>query len=57
MNDFCMIPEKKDSVSVLVKVYVTLVSLLFHVIVAEVELLQVCIRLKGAVGGSEYGGG
>ena len=55
MNDSCRIPEKGVSIiiPVIMTVYVTLVSVLFQVMVAEVELLQVCIRLKGAVGGSE----
>ena len=53
MNDSCRIPEKGVSIPVLVTVYVTLVSVLSQVMVVEVELLQVCIRLKGAAGGSE----
>ena len=37
---------------VLVTVYVTLVSVLFHVIVTVVKLLKLCVRLEGAAGGS-----
>ena len=36
----------------LVTVYVTLVSLLFHVMVTVVKLLELCVRLEGAAGGS-----